>query len=200
MLVFVREFRCPRVLLGFHNPACCLPPFAIQMSMYEASSEAEQPYSPLCLTVGSQSLHLQVNSTISYRLLDWRKRALSGLSVWNITTVKEYFQVAILVIVYFVYTVALGIDVECCIIVWGHPDVGKACNRYCLSVCVSPAFGQRCCCPSWMFFDPPCFCSLVSVVTSLPACWNQVTNQICRPRNTHTHTQAFVRYNSCPIS
>lgn len=29
------------MLLGFHSPACCLPPFAIQMSMYEASCEAE---------------------------------------------------------------------------------------------------------------------------------------------------------------
>lgn len=42
------------------------PPFAIQMSMYEASSKLKQPSSPLCLIGSNHSLHLQVNSTISY--------------------------------------------------------------------------------------------------------------------------------------
>lgn len=41
MSVFVREFRSPRVPMGFYSTACSLPPFAIQMSMYEASSQAE---------------------------------------------------------------------------------------------------------------------------------------------------------------
>lgn len=40
MSVFVHEFRSPRVPMGY-STACSLPPFAIQMSMYEASSQAE---------------------------------------------------------------------------------------------------------------------------------------------------------------
>lgn len=39
--LIVHEFGCRRVLLGFHSPACCLPPFAIQTSTHEASCEAE---------------------------------------------------------------------------------------------------------------------------------------------------------------
>lgn len=37
LFFFLREFRCLRVLLGVHGPACCLPPFAIKMSMFKAS-------------------------------------------------------------------------------------------------------------------------------------------------------------------
>lgn len=45
----------------------------------------------------------------------------------------------------------------------------------------------HCCWPSWTFFDPPqCFYSLVSVVTSPPACWTTVTS------HTGTHTHAFI--------
>lgn len=39
--LIVHQFRCRRVLLGFRSPACCLPPFAIQRSLHEASCEAE---------------------------------------------------------------------------------------------------------------------------------------------------------------
>lgn len=39
--LIVQEFRCWRVLLGFHCPACCLPPFAIEMSTHEASCKSE---------------------------------------------------------------------------------------------------------------------------------------------------------------
>lgn len=55
------------------------------------------------------------------------------------------------------------------------------------TVCVCPALGCQSCCPSWILSDPPCFCSLVSAVTSLPASWTPVTNHRCI-KNTHTHT------------
>ena len=77
-------FGCLRVLLGFHSPACCLPPFAIQMSMYEASNEAEAALSStLFLVKDNHPSHLQVNSAISNALLHGNRWAGSVSSVWG---------------------------------------------------------------------------------------------------------------------
>lgn len=51
--VFVRVLRCLRALMGFLSPACCRPPFAIQMSTYEASSGAG---AALCSSVSLEAI------------------------------------------------------------------------------------------------------------------------------------------------
>lgn len=75
--VFVCELRCLRVPLRFLSPACCRPPFAIQMSTYEASSEAE---AALCSSVSFEAI-----ITCTFRLtqllrpLHWEKISLYRL-------------------------------------------------------------------------------------------------------------------------
>lgn len=65
--LIVHEFRCWRVQLGFHSSACCLPPFAIQMSAHEASCEAN---AALLSCVSLEAIIPSTcNSTISYRPL-----------------------------------------------------------------------------------------------------------------------------------
>lgn len=140
------------------------PPFAIQMSMYEASSKLKQPSSPLCLIGSNHSLHLQVNSTISYWLPRWKKRAVSA-SVSE-KRLKHHHRRRIFpgghlgsVVVCFVYSLAPGTGVECCIIVCGVTLMIPVKMPRCVCVCVSCA----CFWPSWMLFDLPCFCSFVRV-------------------------------------
>lgn len=83
LLLIGREFRCLRVLLRFHSPACCLPLFAIQMSMHKASCEAETAV----LSSVSHRRHsfpaLASELNHSHWLLCWKKWAFCCSFLWN---------------------------------------------------------------------------------------------------------------------
>lgn len=183
----VRGFRCLRVLLGFHSPACCLPPFAIQMSAYEAIQWGRS--SPLLLCVSLKTIiprtckltlpflmHLsigtseQVVSPLSERIFRWPFHRTHSVFCICLKLLTLAWSAVWLCGVTFMWPMMTPRQAT------GHMWVSAV-----LCLCC------HCCWPSWTFFDPPqCFYSLVSVVTSPPACWTTVTS------HTGTHTHAFI--------
>lgn len=183
----VRGFRCLRVLLGFHSPACCLPPFAIQMSVYEAIQWGRS--SPLLLCVSLKTIiprtckltlpflmHLsigtseQVVSPLSERIFRWPFHRTHSVFCICLKLLTLAWSAVWLCGVTFMWPMMTPRQAT------GHVWVSAV-----LCLCC------HCCWPSWTFFDPPqCFYSLVSVVTSPPACWTTVTS------HTGTHTHAFI--------
>lgn len=183
----VRGFRCLRVLLGFHSPACCLPPFAIQMSAYEAIQWGRS--SPLLLCVSLKTIiprtckltlpflmHLsigtseQVVSPLSERIFRWPFHRTHSVFCICLKLLTLAWSAVWLCGVTFMWPMMTPRQAT------GHVWVSAV-----LCLCC------HCCWPSWTFFDPPqCFYSLVSVVTSPPACWTTVTS------HTGTHTHAFI--------
>lgn len=183
----VRGFGCLRVLLGFHSPACCLPPFAIQMSVYEAIQWGRS--SPLLLCVSLKTIiprtckltlpflmHLsigtseQVVSPLSERIFRWPFHRTHSVFCICLKLLTLAWSAVWLCGVTFMWPMMTPRQAT------GHVWVSAV-----LCLCC------HCCWPSWTFFDPPqCFYSLVSVVTSPPACWTTVTS------HTGTHTHAFI--------